>query len=82
MERRREPRLVEEHLDEVRVTRLVLVDPLEHDVALEALDPRRAREQHVGHPATREVSDELVPTELPLDANCSIQPISKVPCRR
>ena len=63
VQRGREPRLVQEHLDVALVARLLGADPLDHHVALEPLDAGRAREQHVGHAALREVLDHLVAAE-------------------
>src|SRR5262249_33082754 len=58
-----EARLVEEHLDDVRIARSLDVDLLDDDVALEAFDAGRAREQHLRHAAARQMLDDLVTTE-------------------
>src|SRR5215470_6553008 len=54
VQRRGETRLVDEHLDDVRIARPLDMDLLDHDVALEALDAGPARE----------VLDHLVPAEF------------------
>ena len=51
--------------------RVLGADPLEHDVALEALDAVGAREQHVGHAARREMLQNRVPPE-PLDTHLRV----------
>jgi len=48
-------RLVEEHPDEPRIARELGADPLEHHVALEALDAVAPREQDVRHPPGRQM---------------------------
>ena len=63
MEARRDARLVEEHLDEALILRVLGADSLDHDVALEAFDAVRAREQHVGHAAGGQVAQDRVPPE-------------------
>jgi hypothetical protein len=63
MERRGDPRLVEEHRDVALIARRVGADPLEHDMALEPFDPDSPREQHLRHPAVCEVLDDLVASE-------------------
>jgi hypothetical protein len=52
---RRDARLVEEHLDEALIARVLGLDPLEDHVALEAIETIGAREQHVRHPAGGEM---------------------------
>jgi len=58
-----EARLVEEHLDEALILRVLGLDALEHDVALEALDTVGAAEQHVGHSTGGQVLEHAVPTQ-------------------
>jgi hypothetical protein len=60
LQRRRQPRLVEEHADEVAVLRELRQDALEDHDLLEALDAARTRQVQLGHPATRESAQELV----------------------
>ena len=60
VQRRREPRLVEEHLHEPRVARAVVADLLDDHVALEPLDPSHPRQDHLCHSTRREVANELV----------------------
>jgi hypothetical protein len=64
VERPGEPRLGDEHLDELGVRRLLLADPLDHDVALEAFEAARLGQQEVRHPTLRQLSQDLIPAEL------------------
>ncbi len=61
---RREPRFLEEETDELVVDRELLVDDLEHHVALEAAGPVLARHVEAAHPALRQVRQNAVATEL------------------
>jgi hypothetical protein len=65
------PGLFEEHPDEVPVVDVIGVDLFDRDVALEALDAGRARDEQVRHSPTAEVLDHLVApkstTRVPLD---------------
>jgi len=45
----RDASLVEEHANEPRVPGVLGSDPLEHHMALEALDPVAASQQHISH---------------------------------
>ena len=58
---RRDARLVEEHLDEARIARVLRADPLEHHVPLEPLDAIGPREEHVRHPPGREAPEDPIP---------------------
>ena len=65
-------RLLEEHLDELGLAREVRVQALDGDEALEAPDARQAREVHRGHPAGRELGDQLEaiePLAVPFDCD-------------
>ena len=53
-------RLVEEHVHELVVRRVLGKDALEHDVLLEAVDARGAREVDLRHPAARDSVHDLV----------------------
>ena len=63
VDRRREARLVEEHLDELLLAREVRVQALDGDEALEAADAEDAAQENGGHAAGRELGDELVAVE-------------------
>ncbi len=67
MDQRREPRLVEEHLDELLLIREMRVEPLDGDEPLEPADtpPSRARKTRCAMPPCRDLADELVAIELP-----------------
>jgi hypothetical protein len=64
VERARESRLGDEHLDERGVARLLRAQVLDHDVAFEVLDAGRSRHRQIGHASPREVLDHLVPPQL------------------
>jgi hypothetical protein len=49
VEVRGQPRLVEEHRDEVEVVDDVRADPLDDDVLLEPADAGQAAQEHLGH---------------------------------
>ncbi len=69
---RGEARLLEEHLDELGLAREVGVKALDRDEALKAADAGEAPEVHGGHPAGRELGDELEavePSVLAFDGN-------------
>jgi hypothetical protein len=72
VQRRRHPRLVEEHLDELLVVAAVAGDDLDHHL-LAAPRPRWrrgvARQVDLGHAAAGEVPDDLVPAQA-LDRGC------------
>jgi len=61
---RREPRLLEEHLDELGLARQVRMQALDGDEPLEAANAGETRQVHRGHPARRELGDQLEPIEL------------------
>jgi hypothetical protein len=58
-----DPRLVEEHPDEARILCMLRLDPLEHDVALEAFNALGAPQQDVCHTTRRQVLEHHVSTE-------------------
>ena len=60
----REPRLIEEHLDELGVPRQVLVEPLDRVEPLKAPRAAKAREKDRPHPPARELCDELESIQL------------------
>ena len=60
VELRRELRLVEEHLDELRVLRQVREDALDDQQLLEAHRPVGLGEEHLGHAAGGELAEQLV----------------------
>ena len=62
---RGEPRLVEEHLDELGLAREVRVQALDGDEPLKAARAREAPEVHGRHPAGRELGDQLEAVEPP-----------------
>ena len=61
-ERRRQPRLVEEHAQQLGVERVLRQDALEHDQLLEPLDADagQPREVDLGHPTDGQAADRLV----------------------
>ena len=65
LELRGEPRLVEEHRDELRVLREVRQDALDADELLEAAVTVKPREKDLGHATRRELRDELVAAKIP-----------------
>ena len=84
IERRDQPRLVEEHPHEPLVRRLVREDPLEHDELGEALDAVGAREEQLRHPAGAERLQQRVPPEPPADLHGGVEvhPRSMMPHER
>ena len=63
IERRREPGLVQEHLDRRDVALALGRDHLQHDVPLEAADAGGARDVDARHPARRQRRQDLVLAE-------------------
>jgi hypothetical protein len=63
MQGRGDARLVEEHADEALIAGVLRLDPLDHDMALEALHALGAGEQHVSHTARGEVLEHRVTTK-------------------
>jgi hypothetical protein len=63
VQRRGESRLVQEHLDRGLVVRALRQDHLEHDVALEAPDPRGPANVDPRHPTRRDRREDLVLSE-------------------
>ena len=63
MDRRREARFVEEHLDEFLLARQVGVQPLDRDEALKAAGAEYPSQKDGRHPARSKFGDELVPIE-------------------
>src|SRR5262245_5089897 len=63
VQRRDDARLVEEHPYEPLIACELGPDPLEHDVALEALDAVASCEHHVGHAARGQVFQHHIATE-------------------
>ena len=57
LQRRGEPRFVDEHRDEAAVARELRQDPFDHDQLLEAFDPDRARQIELGHAADRDLTN-------------------------
>src|SRR5262249_14767718 len=57
---RGEPRLVEEHLDELLLLAQMRKDALDRDALLEPLDPPVLGDVHLGHAARREALDDLI----------------------
>ena len=54
MQRGREPRLAEEHVDELAIAGEVRQHALQDQLAREALDPGQPRDEQLRHPALRE----------------------------
>jgi hypothetical protein len=54
LQRRRELRLADEHLHELRILGLLAADPFEHDVRAARID----RERHLRHAAASQVLDQ------------------------
>jgi hypothetical protein len=63
MKPRRQPRLVEEHLDELVLAREVRMETLDRDEALKPADATEAREKNGRHPTACQLGDELEPVE-------------------
>src|SRR5262249_11203018 len=61
---RGEPRLVEEHLDELLLLAEVRQDALDRDPLLEPLDPPVLGDVDLGHAARGEALDDLIPLLL------------------
>ena len=64
LQRRRQPRLVEEQLDHLLVERSVLADALDDGELLESLDAARARQEDIGHSAAGQMSNDFVFPEI------------------
>ena len=64
-QRRRQPRLVDEHPQELGIQRVLRQDALQHHELLEPLEPdaRDAREKDLGHAADGQPADRLVPPD-------------------
>ena len=60
---RRDPPLVEQHVDELPEPVEVGQDPLDHHRALEPAGPRDPPEENLGHPARAEPADDVVAPE-------------------
>jgi hypothetical protein len=63
-ERRREPRFVQEHAQQLRVQRVLRKDALDDDQLLEPLGGDQARQKDLGHASHGQPLDELVATQL------------------
>src|SRR6185312_14107449 len=64
VQRRREARFVEEHVDELRVRRELREDALDHGELLEPLDADGAREIELRHPPDRDLANQVVLAQL------------------
>ena len=64
VDERRHASLVEERLDELRVSGEVGADALDHQLLGEARDPRLLRQKHLAHPALGEAAQQDVAPEL------------------
>ncbi len=64
MQRGCEPRLVDEHLDEPLIARLLRPNSFDHHVMFESGNAVGPREQYLRHSTGGEVANDLVPAEL------------------
>jgi hypothetical protein len=68
MDARCQPRLPEEHLDELWLAGQMGVQSLDGDEALESADAREAREVHRGHSTGRQLGHQVEAPQFPLVA--------------